>query len=244
MYTIDINSDLGEGTGNDEAIMPLVSSCSIACGGHYGDEGSMRKAVKLAKKHNTKIGAHPSFPDKDHFGRKILTLTKSELYQSIFEQLLHFFAICETEGSPIHHIKLHGALYHYAAKDAPTADAVVEAIVATKIRPKLYVPFNSVLGKKAENLLPLAYEAFIDRRYLDDLSLAPRQLQGAVIHDPEDAWLQLKQMVEKQEVTALSGKNYPITASTYCIHGDHEHSVVILNYIREQMKNHSIHLAQ
>ena len=140
MKTIDINSDLGEGMDNDPLIMPLISSCNIACGGHYGDEESMRTTVRLAMKHKVKIGAHPAFPDKDNFGRKVLTMTKSELCQSVFDQLLHFYAICEIENAPVHHIKLHGALYNYAAKDAPTADAVVEAIVATKIRPKFYVP--------------------------------------------------------------------------------------------------------
>ncbi|MDC8002557.1 5-oxoprolinase subunit PxpA [Aureisphaera galaxeae] len=243
MITIDINADLGEGTGNDAAIMPLISSCSIACGGHYGDEKSMRTAVRLAMKHGVKIGAHPSFPDKDNFGRKILTLTKSELSESIFEQLLHFYAICETEGAKLHHIKLHGALYNYAAKDAPTADAVVEAIVATKVRPKLYVLHNSVLAKKAENLLPLVFEAFIDRRYNDDLSLVSRSESGALIHEPEAAWEQLHYMAEKQQVRTLSGSFQDIVAATYCIHGDHEHSIAILKHIRDQIRNHSIQLA-
>ena len=244
MLTIDINSDLGEGTGNDPLIMPLISSCNIACGGHYGNEESMQTTIQLAMKYGVKIGAHPAFPDKNDFGRKILTMTKSELKQSVFHQLLQFSAICEIEGGEVHHIKLHGALYNYAAKDAPTADAVVEAIMATKMRPKLYVPYNSVLAKKAENLLPLEFEGFIDRRYQEDLSLVPRSEIGAVINEPQAAWLQLKEMVERQQVITIMGIPLKITASTYCIHGDHENSVAILTYIRDQMKSHSIQLTQ
>ncbi|MCW9037555.1 LamB/YcsF family protein, partial [Altibacter sp.] len=197
---IDINADLGEGTGNDENIMPLITSCSIACGGHYGTDVSMRTAVQLAKKHHVGVGAHPSFPDRDHFGRKVLSMTKSELTRSIFDQLIHFYAVCETEAVSVHHIKLHGALYNYAAVDAPTADAVVEAIIATKIRPKLYVPHRSILAKKAENLLPLVFEAFIDRRYNDDLSLVDRSKKGALIESPQQAWQQLLEMYASQSV--------------------------------------------
>lgn len=244
MKTIDINSDLGEGTGNDEKIMPLISSCNIACGGHYGDDETMRTTVRLAMKHGVKIGAHPAFPDKDNFGRKVLTMTKSELCQSVFDQLLRFYAICETEEAPVHHIKLHGALYNYAAKDAPTADAVVEAIVATKVRPKLYVPHNSVLAGKAKNLMPLVFEAFIDRSYNNDLSLVSRSEENAIIHDPEQAWLQLHGMVVRNEVTTVSGVTKPITASTYCIHGDHPNSVAILEHIHSQLNKEAISLAR
>jgi UPF0271 protein len=237
---IDINADLGEGAGNDAAIMPLISSCNIACGGHTGTVDSMLKTIRLAQKHGVKIGAHPSFPDQDNFGRKVLTMTKSELTESIYHQLLAFFALCETEQIEVHHIKLHGALYNYAAKDAPTADAVVEAITKTKLRPKLYVPMNSVLAAKAENLLPLVYEAFIDRRYNDDLSLVARSEADALIEDSNDAWIQLKEMATEQLVTTRNGIRKPMNASTYCIHGDHAQSVEILNYIHKQLKLSSI----
>jgi Uncharacterized proteins, homologs of lactam utilization protein B len=243
MTSIDINADLGEGSGFDAKIMPLISSCSIACGGHFGDAESMQAALQLAKKHHVNVGAHPSFPDRDNFGRKLLTLTKSELTDTVFHQLLHFFALCETEDVPVHHIKLHGALYNYAAIDAPTADAIVEAIVATKIRPKLYVPYHSILAKKAENLLPLVYEAFIDRRYADDLSLVPRTDKNAIIHAAELAWNQLFDIIHASNVTTISGKKRELIASTFCIHGDHENSVEILKYIRKQLDKHNILLS-
>ena len=155
---IDINADLGEGSPYDAILMPLISSCSIACGGHFGNEKTMRAAVQLAKKHKVKIGAHPSFPDMENFGRKVLPMTANELSESVFHQLNSFLSVCESEEVFVHHIKLHGALYNYAAIDAPTADAVLEGILATQMRSKLYVPYGSVLAKKAENLLPLEFE--------------------------------------------------------------------------------------
>lgn len=253
MKKIDINADLGEGAGFDEQIMPLVSSCSIACGGHYGSYDTMKEAVNLARKHNVKVGAHPSFPDKDGFGRKVVTLTKSELKETVLQQLLDFYIVCDAAGVEINHVKLHGALYNYAAKDAPTSDAVVEAIIASKQRPKLYVPHGSILHKKAENLLPLDFEAFIDRRYNRDGSLVERDTSEAVISDPQLAWKQLYEMVVLGKVSIINSEGHPLdttpeiqkipmVATTFCIHGDNDASVPILNFIHQQLGKHSITL--
>ena len=240
--TIDINCDLGEGTGNDHLLMPLISSCNVACGGHYGDEKSMRTAIQLAKKHKVKIGAHPGFPDRDNFGRKVLTMTKSDLTQSIFDQLLQFYAICELEDVEVHHVKPHGALYNYAAIDAPTADAIVSALEATKLRPKLYAPAHSILAKKAKNLFSLQYEAFIDRTYNSDLTLVARTEANALIEDKKLAWKQLLQMVSEKAITTIKNETVHIEASTFCIHGDHLNSVTILEYIHERLPEHAIRL--
>ncbi|MFT4670630.1 MAG: UPF0271 protein [Ulvibacter sp.] len=241
---IDINADLGEGSPYDAQLMPLISSCSIACGGHFGNETTMGTAVQLAKEHKVKIGVHPSFPDIENFGRKVLPMTKNELSESVFQQLIRFYAVCESEDVPVHHIKLHGALYNYAAIDAPTADAVLEGILAAQIRPKLYVPYGSVLAKKAKNLLLLEYEAFIDRKYNDDLSLVPRIEKDAVICSSDGAWDQLRLMFENQLVKTKQLNNMSIKASTYCIHSDTSNVVEILSYIREQMKIHHIGLVE
>jgi UPF0271 protein len=241
-YLIDINADLGEGQSTDANIMPLISSCSIACGGHYGDEETMRATIKLAKENGVKIGAHPSFPDKDHFGRKRMTLTKRELTDAIFNQLLAFYAVCEEEDMPIHHLKLHGALYNYSAIDAPTADAVISAMEETQLRSKLYVPNDSIIAKKAENLFPLVYEAFIDRRYTDELTLVSRDKENALITDPKEAWQQLFDMVVHQELTTITNNKKKILASTYCIHGDTPQAQDILDYIHIQMKKHNLRL--
>ena len=242
LKTIDINADLGEGSHNDSQLMPLISSCSIACGGHYGNETTMRTAVQLAKKHKLKIGAHPSFPDMENFGRKLLPMTKKELSESISEQLIRFYAICDSEDVPLHHIKLHGALYNYAAIDEPTTDAVLEGILATQIRPKLYVPFGSVLAEKAKNVLSLEYEAFIDRKYNDDLSLVSRIEKDAVFCNPDAAWRQLQLMIEKQIVETKQNNTKSIIASTYCIHSDTSKVIEILSYIRLKLKELNIGL--
>lgn len=242
MNFIDINADLGEGAGFDEQLMPLVSSCSIACGGYFGDRDTMKEAIRLAKENNVRVGAHPSFPDRDGFGRRIITLTKKELFHSILAQLNDFYSVCDEEEMEVHHIKLHGALYNYAGKDAPTSDAVVEAVIASKRRPKLYVQHGSILHKKAENLLPLVFEAFIDRSYNLDLSLVDRKLPGAVISDPEMAWKQLYSMVSKGAVCTITSEETAIVASTFCVHGDNERSVPILKYIHERLAEHSISL--
>jgi len=241
--TIDINADLGEGSGRDEQLMPLISSCSIACGGHYGNDATMCQAIRLAKKYNVKVGAHPSFPDTDNFGRKVITMTKNELKTAIHEQLIRFYKICDAEETPIHHIKLHGALYNYAAIDAPTADAVVEAIIGSKRRPKLYLQHNSIVHKKAENLLPLAFEAFIDRRYTAQGTLVPRSEKNAVLTNAEKAWDQLEDIVENKKVSTVSGESISLEATTFCIHGDNEHAVTTLKFIHSKLKEKKITVA-
>ena len=239
---IDLNADLGEGMLHDEALMHYLSSCSIACGGHFGNDTSMREAVLLAKMHKVKVGAHPSFPDTNNFGRKIMTMTKAALTESVYEQITSFFSICASEDVQVNHVKLHGALYNHAAKNAPTADAVVEAIVATEVRPILYVPPNSILSEKAKNLLPVAFEAFIDRRYELDLSLVPRSQTNAVITDPENAWKQFKSMALNCQVETTDGQIRPIKATTFCIHGDNPEALAILRFIHKQLKTYNISL--
>ncbi len=237
---IDINADLGEGIGNEDKLMPLISSCSIACGGHFGDERTMTETIRLAKKYNVKVGAHPSFPDKENFGRKIMTLSQPELADTVFQQIKSFEKVCAAEEVVMHHIKLHGALYNLSSVDAMTADAVLQAILVTKLKVNLYVPYNSILAKKAENFLPLIYEAFIDRRYEDDLNLVNRSQKNAIIHSAEEAWKQLYKMIIEEKVTTLSGLEKKIKATTFCVHSDHENTLDILKYIKEQMKSHAI----
>ena len=217
LHTIDINADLGEGSLNDAQLMPLISSCSIACGGHFGNETTMRTAVQLAKKHKVKIGAHPSYPDVKNFGRKVLPIPKNLLSEAVHQQLVRFISICESEDIQVHHM-------------------------ATQVRPKLYVPYGSVLAKKAKPLLPLEYEAFIDRTYNDDLSLVSRTEKDAVIYEPNPAWSQLQLMVENNLVQTRKLNKVSIVANTYCIHSDTPNVIEILSFIRQQMKQFHIGL--
>ena len=172
-----------------------------------------------------------------------MTITKAALTASVYEQIMAFFEVCDSEAIEANHIKLHGALYNYAAKDAPTADAVVDAIVATKRRPKLYVPPNSILGEKAKNLLPITFEAFIDRRYNTDLSLVSRTGENALISDSDEAWKQLKSMVLDREVETLGGRMTPIEATTFCMHGDNPNAVAMLQFVHKQLAQFNIRVA-
>ncbi|EDM43138.1 hypothetical protein SCB49_11704 [unidentified eubacterium SCB49] len=239
--TININADLGEGTGNDAALMPMLASCSIACGGHYGDEDTMRTSVQLAKKYGVKVGAHPSFPDLENFGRKKLTMTKKELQKSVYEQIMKLVVICNQEGVELHHVKPHGALYNCAAIDAPTADAIVEAILETKLRPKLYTQHDSVLYQKSKNLLPIVPEAFIDRGYTSDLKLKPRSEAGALITSPEMAWEQLRGFILDQKVNTTEGFK-TIMAETYCIHSDHKGSIAMLTFVKKKLSEYNLQI--
>jgi len=237
---IDINADLGEGIGNEQKLMPHISSCSIACGGHFGNEETMTEVIRLAKKHNVKVGAHPSFPDKENFGRKIMALSEEELSETVFQQIIRFQKLCTAEEINLHHIKLHGALYNLASVDALTADAVLKGILATNLNVKLYVPYNSILALKAKNFLPLVYEAFLDRRYEEDLTLVNRSKMNAIIGSAEEAWGQLYTMVMQEKVITVTGLEKKIIASTFCVHGDHTNTLEILKYVRKQMKTNAI----
>ncbi len=233
---IDINCDLGEGYGKDDELMPLLSSCNIACGGHFGDIDSMITAVRLAQKHKVKIGAHPSFPDRENFGRKILTIDTEALKKSVTEQILQLNRICEKEQIQIHHVKLHGALYNLAATDKKTAELVNEALIETKLNFKVYAPYGSVLSTIIQPHFKVVNEAFIDRKYNNDLSLVPRSGSGALITDKEQVWTQFSQMIKNRSVTTVQGPVVSIEAETFCIHGDTPGATEILVYIHQKLK--------
>jgi UPF0271 protein len=213
---VDLNCDLGEGAGHDAALMPLITSASIACGAHAGDAGTMRATVALAQQHGTAIGAHPGFADRDHFGRRELALTPAAVQALVREQieLLRSF-------SPVRHVKPHGALYNMAARDAALAAAVAGAV--HKIDPALIVfaPANSELVRAAlARGLRVANEVFADRTYRRDGSLTPRSEPGALIHDADAAVAQVLRMIREGVVRATDGTDIPIVADTVCVHGD------------------------
>lgn len=232
---VNINADLGEGAGQDENLMPLLDSCNIACGGHTGDEQSVIQAVRLARKHNVKIGAHPSYPDRKNFGRKRPEINDVDLIKSLTEQLEFFLSIAERENVQVHHIKAHGALYNDAAKDKSVAELFLKSIASIDLNAKIYTPFNSLLHQSASSELSFSFEAFIDRAYNDDLSLVSREHAKALHKTKEQAWKQLYEMYYLEEVTSISGNKRAIKADTYCIHGDHPQALNMLKYIRTQL---------
>lgn len=232
---MDINADLGEGAGNDELIMPLISSCNIACGGHFGNKESIRSTIQLAQKHQVKVGAHWSYPDQKNFGRKQLNISTEKLAQSLHDQLNLFLQVCEEEGVKMNHIKAHGALYTYGSNEPKQLEAILKVLHELSFRPLLYLQENSLLHQKAKNDFPLHIEAFIDRRYVDEKTLLDRNSPQALISDPKEAWEQYELLAFHNQLKDINGKKRTLKADTFCIHGDHSASVEILKYIHNQL---------
>lgn len=235
---IDINCDTGEGIGRDEELMPYITSASIACGYHAGDEQTMRDTVLLAQKWGVAAGAHPSFMDREHFGRTEVECTPQEVYQIVVHQVTALEEIAKECGVVLHHVKPHGALYNMAARDRELAKAIAEAVRDCNKDYILYGLSGSFLiseGKAAG--LTTWSEAFADRTYGDDGSLTPRKEPNALITDPAEAVRQVEGMVRQSVVTSVNGVRVPIVAQTICIHGDGPGAVAIAKAIKERLAN-------
>ncbi|MDX1445650.1 5-oxoprolinase subunit PxpA [Lishizhenia sp.] len=230
---IDLNADVGEGIETEEDYMPFLSSCSIACGGHYGDHESMRKSMMLAKHFGVRIGAHPSYPDKENFGRKVMEIDFSALEQSIVDQLEAFKSVMEEENMELNHIKAHGALYNKAAEDAVTAHVFIDACNRVFEDYLLYVPFNSVMESVAlERGVHFMNEAFGDRAYNASGLLVKRSKSGAVLQNPLDILMQIENIALHHQVKTKGGKTIEMQGETFCIHGDNPNAKDVLHYLR------------
>ena len=242
---IDLNCDTGEGIGNEAALLPLVSSCNIACGGHAGDLESMGQVVALAVRHGVKIGAHPSYPDREHFGRRSLELPVEALRQSLREQVAALEAVLEAQGEALHHIKAHGALYNDLAANPRLAQSYLETFASYRDRVRLFAPCGSQFASLARGRgFEVWEEAFADRAYRADGSLASRQMAGAVLTEPGQVWQQLRKMVRRNLADTLDGVEIPIRAQTYCLHGDTPRAYEILMYLSRKLREESIALAK
>ena len=243
LKTIDINCDMGEGIGNDALIMPFISSANIACGYHAGDEDTMKRTIELCLQNNVAIGAHPSFPDRENFGRTDLLLPTQEVYALIIKQIQLLEKIAGELGTSLHHVKLHGALYNMAARDKSLAPVVSLAVKDYNKKLVLYGLSGSHLVREGKNIgLKTASEVFADRSYQDNGSLTPRHKPDALIEDTEKAVAQVLQMVNEGTVTGLSGKKIAIVADTVCIHGDGAHAVEFAKAIHQALKENSIEI--
>ncbi|MEN3322273.1 5-oxoprolinase subunit PxpA [Mariniflexile soesokkakense] len=235
--SIDINVDVGEGIGNESLFMPYVSSCNIACGGHAGNAKTMRKVVKLAKQHRVKIGAHPSFPDIENFGRKPMDMPCVALYTSIKEQINDLIAILDEEKALLHHVKPHGALYNMAITDTKIAATIIEVMKSMALPVKLYVPYKSVIETLAlQNNIPVIYEVFADRNYNDDLTLVSRTEKNALIDNYETMFEHVFHMIEKRKVKTITGAEVVIKAETFCVHGDTLHAEELLKKLHVNLE--------
>lgn len=219
---IDLNCDLGEGAGHDRDLMPLITSASIACGVHAGDAGTMAAAVALARASGVAVGAHPGFADREHFGRRERLVTPAGAGALVREQTARLRAIAAGHGVAVAHVKLHGALYNQAARDAALAAGILDAIWDGEWRPFVFVLAGSVMEAVARARDPgrVVAEVFADRAYRADGSLVPRSVPGAVIADEAAAVAQVRRMVREGVVRASDGRDVPIRAETLCLHGD------------------------
>ncbi|SFZ94403.1 UPF0271 protein [Flaviramulus basaltis] len=240
---IDINVDVGEGIDNESLFMPFISSCNIACGGHAGDLKTMRRVVKLAKLHRVKVGAHPSFPDKENFGRQPMEISCVALFSSIKNQIHDLIEVLNEEHVLLHHIKLHGALYNLAAIDEKTANVVVEVMKSIALPIKLYVPYKSVIADLAlKNGINITYEAFADRNYNNDLTLVSRQEKDALIEDESEMFNHVFKMISTYKVKTIQDSEIGIVAHTFCVHGDNPKAVILIKNLKEKLELHGIRI--
>lgn len=219
--SIDLNCDMGEGEDSDARIMPFVTSANVACGFHAGDAATMRRTVRLARSHGVAVGAHPSYADREGFGRRALTVPPEQVRDEVVYQLGALWGFCRAEGVRLGHVKPHGALYNTAAGDPALARAVCEAVRA--VDPSLVVVClaGSPMAELVRRLgLACAEEAFADRAYTSAGTLVPRSTPGAVIQDPGEVAERAVGIVKEQRVRAIDGGTVTLRAQTLCVHGD------------------------
>jgi UPF0271 protein len=243
MKEIHINCDLGEGGKVDKELMPLISACNIACGGHAGNLESMHQTVDLAREYDVEIGAHPSYPDKENFGRNSLQLEEKELHRSLEAQILSLKQITEAEGAKLSHVKPHGALYNDAQTDEKVARIMLDVIQEFDQPLTLYAPEKSVIARLADDRkIKVIFEAFADRNYNPDHSLVSRKDPHALITQKEHVYKHLFAMVSEGKIVCHNGQKIDCHASTFCLHSDTPNSVEILKFLHEKFWEENIRI--
>lgn len=231
---VDLNADLGEGAGNDLALLQLVSSANIACGFHAGDAQTMLQSVRWALEYSVAIGAHPSFPDRENFGRTAMQLPPETVYAQVVYQIGALKALAESEGGRLVHVKPHGMLYNQAAVDTLLAQAIAKAVKAVDPALVLVGLANSELIRAGEHYgLATRQEVFADRGYQPDGSLIPRGQPGALVDSDRQAISQTLAMIQQGQVQSLSGEWVKVQADTVCLHGDGAHALDFARQLRQ-----------
>ncbi|HKR63221.1 MAG TPA: LamB/YcsF family protein [Thermoanaerobaculia bacterium] len=220
---IDLSADLGEGSPGEDEIWPLITSANVACGGHVGDEQSMRDAAQRAREHGVRLGAHPSYPDREHFGRRTLTIAHDDLRASLVAQLDALRA-----HAPLHHVKPHGALYNDAHKDRMLAEVIIDAIGDLAI---VCSDTSQMAAAARARGVRVLREAFADRRYEPDGSLTPRAIERSTLTIDEAA-AQAALLAREGVAIARDGSRIRIPFDTLCIHADMDGAVARLKAIR------------
>lgn len=238
---VDLNADLGEGAGNDLALLQLVSSANIACGFHAGDAQTMLQSVRWALEYGVAIGAHPSFPDRENFGRTAMQLPPETVYAQVVYQIGALKALAESEGGRLVHVKPHGMLYNQAAVDTLLAQAIAKAVKAVDPALVLVGLANSELIRAGEHYgLATRQEVFADRGYQPDGSLIPRGQPGALVDSDRQAISQTLAMIQQGQVQSLSGEWVKVQADTVCLHGDGAHVLDFARQLRQAFSQQHI----
>ncbi len=236
VHRIDLNCDLGEGVGSDEAILPFITSANVACGLHAGTPTTMRRTVDAALRLGVAVGAHPGFPDPEHFGRRPLQFPPAEIRDLVLYQISALDGFVKGAGR-LSHVKAHGALYTMAAGDPSLADAIAQAVRAYDPALVLFGPAGSELARAAGRAgVAFAAEAFADRAYRRDATLVPRTEPGALIDDVERAVAQGLRIVTAGTVRSTDGTDIPLEADTLCLHGDGAQAVPLARGLRQRLE--------
>ncbi len=245
---LDLSADLGEGCGDDAALLEIITTANIACGAHAGGGEVLNQTVSAAALRGIAIGAHPSYPDRDNFGRlsMLQLLAPAELESSLIEQILNVAKTVKRYQLSLSHVKAHGALYNDAATNLAAAEIFLRAVDSAEsilnsshgetLRLPIMVMYNSVLAQRALALQrPILYEVFADRAYTADGHLVPRSEPAAVIHDPNLVVKRILDFLETGEMQTINGSKIMMYADTICIHGDNPASVHIARQLRSSL---------
>ncbi|MDQ6809038.1 MAG: LamB/YcsF family protein [Verrucomicrobiota bacterium] len=241
---VDFNADLGEGAGHDDELLLLVSSANIATGFHAGDPESIARSMAAARDAHVAVGAHPSFADRENFGRREQTLSPEQLFQLVVDQLDGFRALAAGIGIRTQHVKPHGALYNLAARDAEAADAIARAVAAVDKELVLFALSGSELVRAGHaNNLRVASEVFADRNYRADGSLVPRTQRDAVLHDASQVADRVLRMLREGRVRSVEGSDVMVCADTICVHGDTPDAVAFARALRRKLTDEAVEIS-
>jgi UPF0271 protein len=242
--SVDLNADLGEGSGHDAELFELISSANIATGFHAGDPASIFDSLCAARKRGVAVGAHPSFADRENFGRKEIAVPVPDLLAQLVYQIGAFQSLALAAGVRPNHVKPHGALYNMAVRDEKMAEAIAHAIVAVDPSLILFAPANSEMeqaGKKAG--LQVAREIFADRNYLNDGWLVPRTRPDALLHDPKQAAERVLRMLREGKVRSVEDRDIEVRGETICVHGDTPGAVEFARELRVQLEREGVRIS-
>ena len=248
MYRVDLNSDLGESfgrytIGNDDKIIPLITSANVACGYHASDPVVMDKTLSMAKEAGIRVGAHPGYPDLMGFGRRNLNVTPEEATAYTLYQLGALDAFCRAHQMKMQHVKPHGAFYNMAAKDYELSKAICQAVKEFDDNLIGLALSGGELARAAKDMgLRTALEVFADRAYEEDGSLVNRRKEGAMVTDENIAIARVVRMIKEKKVTAITGKDIPIQADSVCVHGDGAKALAFVEKIRRALTEEGVEI--